>query len=149
MWNKIITACITLINFFSAKFRQYKLLVLSDEIYSRLSFKNDHVSLAKVSGLQSFAVCIVLALSDQSALTSSLRSCRPPVYHVEMGKSRYVLLPAAQQVNLPACSPHCFFNAERLVGKLRITVQKSLPSLQLERLLPLGHLSSISPTIKT
>ena len=26
--------------------------------------------------------------------------------------------PTAQQVNFPACSPHCFINAERQVGKL-------------------------------
>ena len=27
-----------------------------------------------------------------------------------------MLFPAAQQVNLPACSPHCPFNAERQAG---------------------------------
>ena len=30
------------------------------------------------------------------------------------------------QVNLPACSPHCFFNAERQAGKLCIPILKSL-----------------------
>ena len=44
--------------------------------------------------------------------TSSLRSCRPSVYHTKMGESRQVPFPTAQ-VNLPACSPDCPFNAER------------------------------------
>ena len=34
--------------------------------------------------------------------------------------------PAAQQVNLPACSSRCPFNAERQAGKLRIPLLKSL-----------------------
>ena len=50
--------------------------------------------------------------------TSSLRSCQPSVYMTKMGKSRKVSFPTAQQVNLPACSPHCPFNAERQAGKL-------------------------------
>ena len=36
--------------------------------------------------------CILIILlsqeSDQCAITSSLRSCRPPVYHAKMGESR-------------------------------------------------------------
>ena len=43
--------------------------------------------------------------SDQSAIMSSLRSCRPPVYHTKTGESRLVPFPAAQLVNLSACSP--------------------------------------------
>ena len=56
--------------------------------------------------------------------TSSLRSCQPFVYHTKMGESRQVPFPTAQQVNLPACSPHCPFNAERQVGKLSILAFK-------------------------
>ena len=65
--------------------------------------------------------CIFILLSresDQSARTSSHRSCRPPVYHIKMGDSRQAPFPTAQQVNLPACSPHCLFNAKRQAGKL-------------------------------
>ena len=40
------------------------------------------------------------------------------VYHTNMGESRLVPFPTAQQVHLLACSPHCLFNAERQVGKL-------------------------------
>ena len=58
--------------------------------------------------------------SDQSAITSSLRSCRPPAYHSKMGRSRWVLFPKPQQVNLPVCSAHCPFNAERQTRKLWI-----------------------------
>ena len=50
--------------------------------------------------------------------TSSLRSCRPSVYHTKMGEFRYVPFPTAQQVSLSACSPHCPLNAERQAGKL-------------------------------
>ena len=32
----------------------------------------------------------------------------------------------AQQVNLPACSPHCPFDAERQVGKLRTAILQLL-----------------------
>ena len=56
--------------------------------------------------------------SDLSAITSSLRSYRPSVYHTRVGESRQVPFPTAQQANLPACSPHCPFNAERQAGKL-------------------------------
>ena len=38
--------------------------------------------------------------------------------HNKMGESRKVPLPTVQQVNLPACSPHCPFNAECQAGKL-------------------------------
>ena len=49
--------------------------------------------------------------------------------------------PTTQQVNLPACSPHCPFNAERQAEKLWIPISKSLvwpdsesnPSQQLQR----------------
>ena len=50
---------------------------------------------------------------DQSAIMSSLRSCRQPVYHSKTGESHSVLFPTTQQLNLPACSPHCPINAER------------------------------------
>ena len=36
----------------------------------------------------------------------------------------------AQQVNLPACSPHCPFNAERQAGKLRILTLKWCDPIQ-------------------
>ena len=35
-----------------------------------------------------------------------------------MRESREVPFPTAQQVNLPTCSTHCPFNAERQAGKL-------------------------------
>ena len=58
-----------------------------------------------------------------------------------MGESRQVPFPTAQQVNLPAWSSHCPFNAERQAGKLWILIIKSFvwpnsesnPSLQLKR----------------
>ena len=56
--------------------------------------------------------------SDLSAMTSSLRSFGPSVYHTKMGESRKVPFPAAQQVNLPDCFPHGPFNAEPEAGKL-------------------------------
>ena len=48
--------------------------------------------------------------------TSSLRSCQPSVYHTKMGESRSAPFPMAQ-VNLPACSQRCPFNAERQAGE--------------------------------
>ena len=77
--------------------------------------------------------------SDPSAITSLLRNCRPPVYHIKMGESRQVPFLTTQQINLPACSPRCPFNAERQAGKLWMLILKSLvwpdsesnPSLQL------------------
>ena len=52
-----------------------------------------------------------------SVITSSLTSSRSSVYHTKMGESRLVPFPTAQQVSLPACSPHCPFNAERQARK--------------------------------
>ena len=82
--------------------------------------------------------------------TSSLGSCQSSIYNTKMEESRLVPFPTAQ-VNLPACSTHCFFDTERQAGELRIPIIKSMvwpdsesnPSLQLLRwiLLPLGHLS--------
>ena len=73
--------------------------------------------------------CIFILLSresDQSVVTSLLRSCRPSVYHIKMGESRSVPFPTAHYVNLPACSPHCPFNAERqAAGKQWIPILKS------------------------
>ena len=56
-----------------------------------------------------------------------------------------------QQVNLPGCSSHCPFNAERQAGKLRIAILKSFIwpdlesnvrlQLQKQTLLPLNYLS--------
>ena len=40
--------------FFSDTFRKHKIIVLSDEIYARLHFKQNHVSLVKVSIYLSF-----------------------------------------------------------------------------------------------
>ena len=40
--------------------------------------------------------------------------------------------PAAQQGDLPACSPHCPFNAEREAGKLQNTNFKVIGLTQLE-----------------
>ena len=44
--------------------------------------------------------------SDQSAMTSTLRNCWPPVYR---GNPSKCLFP--KQVNLQVCSPHCSRNA--------------------------------------
>ena len=54
----------------------------------------------------------------KAQLTSSLRSCRPSDFPTKMGESSKMPFPTAQQVNLPACSPHCPFKAELLTGKL-------------------------------
>ena len=65
--------------------------------------------------------CIFIFLSresDQSAMTSSLRSCLPPVFHTKMGESHEVPFPVVQKVNLPTCSPHCPINAKHQAGKL-------------------------------
>ena len=43
-----------------------------------------------------------------------------------MEESRWVPFPTAQQTNLPVCSPHRSFNAERQAGKLWIPTTKSL-----------------------
>ena len=59
--------------------------------------------------------------SKLSAITSSLRSCRPSVYHAEERDSRKVPFPTAQQANLQACSPHSPHSAERQIGKQRIS----------------------------
>ena len=56
--------------------------------------------------------------SDQSAITSLLRSCRPSVF-CKMGKSGSVHITTAQLVNLPACFPYCRFNAERQAGSCK------------------------------
>ena len=72
---------------------------------------------------------------------SSLRSCRPFVIPHQNEGSRLVPFLTAQQVNLPTCSPHCPFNAERPAEKLWILILKSLvwpdselsPSIQLPR----------------
>ena len=64
--------------------------------------------------------CIVILpspKSDQSAMTSSVKHCRQSV--IRWGNAaREVLFPAKLHVNLPACSTHCPFNAERQAGKL-------------------------------
>ena len=63
--------------------------------------------------------CIIILLSrenNQSAITSS--SYWPPVYNTKMGESRLVPFPTVQQVNLPTCSPHYSFNAERQAKKV-------------------------------
>ena len=73
-----------------------------------------------------FLYCIYIKLHIYSPITrkrsmrcaSLLRSCRPSVYHAKMGESRQVPFPTAQHVNLPTCSSHCPFNAERQAGKL-------------------------------
>ena len=100
-----------------------------------------------------FAVdCIFILLlpeSNQRAIASSLKSCRPSVYYIMIGESCSAPFPTVQQVNLPACSPHCSFNAERQARKLGTSILRSLvshdsesnPSLQLQRrtIVPLGH----------
>ena len=53
-----------------------------------------------------YLICIFIRLSQESVVTSSLRSCWPSVHHTKMGKLRQVHFPTAQQVNLPTCSPH-------------------------------------------
>ena len=66
-----------------------------------------------------FLLHIYLPITRKRSMryTSSLRSYQPPVYPIKMGKLRQVPFPAAQ-VNLPTCSPHCLFHAERQAGKL-------------------------------
>ena len=55
--------------------------------------------------------------------------------------------PTTQQVNLPACSPHCLFNAERQAGKLLshwfdpTRNQTRVYSSRDTRSIPLDHLS--------
>ena len=61
--------------------------------------------------------------------TSSLRSYRQSVYHTKVGESRLVLFPKAQQVNLPACSSHCPFNAERQTGKQAVNTNFKVTGL--------------------
>ena len=66
--------------------------------------------------------CTLILLSresDQCAIANSRKSCQPSdfVYDMKMGESRQVLFPTAQQVNLPVCSSHCPFNAERKAGR--------------------------------
>ena len=39
-----------------------------------------------------------------------------------MGKFRQMPIPTAEQVNLPACSPHLPFNAERQAVELAVSV---------------------------
>ena len=97
--------------------------------------------------------CISIFLSresDQSAtaITSSLRRCQSSVYHTKTGESRKVSFRTTQQVNLPACFPHCPYNAERQARKMSIAILKSLvwsdsesnPSLEFPRQMfyPLG-----------
>ena len=43
------------------------------------------------------------------------------VYHTKIGESHLVRFPTAQ-VNLPSCSPHCPFTAERPARKLWIAI---------------------------
>ena len=53
--------------------------------------------------------CIIILLSPESdlnAITSSHRSCLPPVFHNKMGEFPQVLFPTAPQVNLLACYIH-------------------------------------------
>ena len=49
--------------------------------------------------------------------TTLLRSCQPSVYQTKVEESRQVPFPTTH-LNLPACSPHCPFNAECQAGKL-------------------------------
>ena len=60
---------------------------------------------------------IFILLSRESAITSSLRSsaiCLPP----EDGGVPLSTFLNGTTSRLPACSPHCPFNAERQAGKL-------------------------------
>ena len=52
------------------------------------------------------------------ATRARLGSCPPSIYHTKMGEPRQVPFLTAQLVKLPACFPHCPFNAERQAGKL-------------------------------
>ena len=77
------------------------------------------------------SICCIIIYSPISrkrsmSYTSSLESCQLSVFHSKMGESWLVPFPTAQQVNLPASSPHCPFNAERQAGKLWIPILKSL-----------------------
>ena len=66
----------------------------------------------------SYIFVLISRESNESAATNRLKSCRPPVYHFKMGESHQVPFPMAEQVNLPVCSLHYPFNAERQTGKL-------------------------------
>ena len=81
------------------------------------------LSISKKFFLNSTLLHIILLSqeSDQCAMTSSLRSCQPSLYY-KMGNPVKCLFPAAQQVNLPACSPHCPSDAQRQAGKLGIPI---------------------------
>ena len=48
--------------------------------------------------------------------TSSLRSCQPCLPHQDGGTPLSAF--PNELADLPACSPHCTFNAERQAGKL-------------------------------
>ena len=74
-------------------------------------------------GYNSIDICIELHIypitrKRSMRYTISLRSCQPPVYHTKMGNTAKRLSQRHKQVNLPACSPHCPFNAERQAVKL-------------------------------
>ena len=70
----------------------------------------------KVGMTKLFSCIFILSReNDQSAISSSFRSRRPPACHSKMGNPAF---PTAQRVNLPACFPHCPCSAERQAGKL-------------------------------
>ena len=81
--------------------------------------------------------------------TSSLRSCRPSVYHSKM-ESRSVLFPTAQQVNLPAfsiLSLKCWTSSKeavnnnfKVIGLTQRGIEPQVYRSRSRRSIPLGHL---------
>ena len=78
----------------------------------------DQVCHCFVAGLFSCMLIFLSRESDQSAITSSLRSCQPVVYLFSGGRIRYVPFPTAQQANVTSCSSRYHFHAKRQAGKL-------------------------------
>ena len=94
--------------------------------HSIVTARNNLSRFIKIKVVLFVISCAFILLSqgnDQNAITSSLRSYQPFVYHTNMGESCTVHFPTAQ-VTLPACSPHCSFNAERQAGRLGIPILK-------------------------
>ena len=85
------------------------------DIASRIEISRSSVSLRAFSKLS----IIVIALGQKGL------SC-PSLTTPTCGNPAKASFPTAQPVNLPACSLHCSFNAERQAEKLRIPISKSL-----------------------
>ena len=64
-----------------------------------------------------FVFCCVFILLSQESDQCAVRARLGVASHLSKVTLRWGN-PAKAQVNLPACSPHCPFNAERQAGKL-------------------------------